>query len=318
MELTQANLDALRVTFSNAFQVAFDSVNTPLEVLATQVGSGSASNTYGWIAQQVIMREWLGQRMVQALSEHSYTLANKKFEATIGVDLDDVEDDNLGIYQGIQIPQIGQAAKKYPERMLAAVLLGVNFDKFGVSETRLGFDGKALFAGDHPCFDAGASTFDNDLDNDLTEEGLKSAIQSMAAIKGEDGFPFGAVATHLVVPKALEWPARELLQAGSLVRVVSGTGVTPVENMLKGALTLVVSELLDSAPTMWYLADCSKSLKPLLRQNRRPVEFTSRDQLTDPDVFDNRRAKHGCFWRGNVGVTLPHLIQRNTIPSASS
>lgn len=317
MEITQANLDALRVTFSNAFQVAYDTAPTPLlDAIAVNVGSGSGSNTYGWIAQQVTMREWLGSRMIQALSEHSYTLANKKFEATVGVDLDHVEDDNLGIYKSIQLPQIGQAAKKYPEKMVAATLLGVNFDKFGTAQVPLAFDGLSLFNDAHPCFDEAGSTFDNDLTNPLTEAGLKAAILAMAAIKGEDGSPFGASATHLIVPKALEWTARELLQAGSLVRTTlagtDGVAMATVENMLKGALTLVVSDWLDHAPTKWYLADCSKALKPLIMQERRAVELTVRDQLTDPIVFHDRRAEYGAFWRGNVGVSLPHLIQRNT------
>ncbi len=323
MEITQAQLDALRVTFSNAFQVAYDTAQTPLlDSITVEVGSGSGSNTYGWIAQQVTMREWLGERIIQALGEHSYALTNKKFEATVGLDLDDVEDDNLGIFKSVHIPQIGVAAKKYPEKMLAATLLGVKFDKFGTASVPKAFDGKNLFASDHPCFDVAGSTYDNDLENPLTEEGLKAAILSMAAIKGEDGSPFGASATHLVVPKALEWTARELLQAGSLVRTqiqgATGVAMTTVENMLKGALTLVVSDWLDHAPTQWYLADASKPLKPLLLQKRREVEFTSRDQLESDNVFHSRKAEYGCFWRGNAGVTLPHLIQRNTIPADSS
>lgn len=314
MELHQANLDALRVTFSNAFQVSYDAAPTPLlDAITMQVSSGTGSNTYGFLAQQLVMREWLGERIVQAMGEHSYSLVNKKFEATVGIDLDDIEDDNLGIFSGVQLPQLGVAAKKYPERMMAAVLLGVSFDNFGTAVTRLGFDGKTLFASDHPCYDAAASTFDNDLDNDLTSEGLKAAMQAFYSIKGEDGSPFGVAPTHLVVPRALEWPARELLQNS----FVPNSGAA-VENLLKGSLTLVVSDLLDLTPTVWYLADCSKALKPLLLQNRRPVEFTSRDQLTDPEVFNKRRALYGAFWRGNAGLSLPHLIQRNTIPSASS
>lgn len=323
MEITQANLDALRVTFSNAFQVAYDTTQTPLlDNVTVEVGSGSGSNTYGWIAQQATMREWIGPRIIQALAEHSYSLTNKKFESTIGLDLDDVEDDNLGIFKAVHLPQIGVAAKKYPEKMMAATLLGVKFDKFGTASVPIAFDGKALFASDHPCFDDAGSTYDNDLENDLTEAGLKAAILAMAAIKGEDGSPFGANATHLIVPKALEWVARELLQAGTLVRTTlqgaTGVAMTTVENMLKGALTLVVSEWLDHAPTVWYLADCSKPLKPLLLQKRKDVEFTSRDQLESDNVFHSRKAEYGAFWRGNAGVTLPHLIQRNTIPAPSS
>lgn len=323
MEITQENLDALRVTFSDAFQQAYDSTSTPLlDSITIEVGSGGPSNTYGWIAQQVTMREWLGPRIIQALAEHSYTLANRKFEATVGMDLDDVEDDNLGIYKSIHLPQIGVAAKKYPEKMIAATLLGVKFDNFGSAAVPKAFDGKNLFANDHPCFDDAGSTYDNDLDYDLTEEGLKAAIQAMASIRGEDGAPFGANATHLIVPKALEWRAKELVQAGSLVRTqlqgATGVAMTTVENMLKGALTVVVSDWLDSAPTKWYLADCSKVLRPTLLQVRRPVEFTSRDQLESDNVFHSRKAEYGAFWRGNAGVTLPHLIQRNTIPAESS
>ena len=44
------------------------------------------------------MREWIGDREIQNLSASDYTIKNKDYELTVGVDRNDIEDDTLGIY----------------------------------------------------------------------------------------------------------------------------------------------------------------------------------------------------------------------------
>src|SRR5688572_4648263 len=122
MIVTSASLDALRVGFGKQFEAAYQATQTWHEQLCTTVPSNTASNKYGWIAQMLRMKEWIGPRVAQNLSEHDYSLTNKSYEATVEVDRDDVEDDNLGMYSGIFMPQLGEAARKHPDVLVAGLL----------------------------------------------------------------------------------------------------------------------------------------------------------------------------------------------------
>jgi phage major head subunit gpT-like protein len=52
------------------------------------------------------MREWKGSRIIKSVSRSSYEMVAKKFEKTISISMEDVEDDNLDIY----MPSINQLA----------------------------------------------------------------------------------------------------------------------------------------------------------------------------------------------------------------
>src|SRR6185503_10776274 len=114
MLITQENLDALRTTFDMRFQTAYKSAAEVLSDLWTEVPSSTKINRYGWVAQQLRLREWIGPRIAQNLSEHDYSITNKKFEGTIELDRDDIEDDNLGMFQSVTIPGLAEAVKKHP------------------------------------------------------------------------------------------------------------------------------------------------------------------------------------------------------------
>lgn len=52
------------------------------------------------------MREWIGEREVQALAAYDYLIKNKKFEMTIGVPRDDIEDDKYGVYTPLFLKEL--------------------------------------------------------------------------------------------------------------------------------------------------------------------------------------------------------------------
>ena len=73
MLITNTALQALRVGFKTEFQDAFDAVPKMKDRVAKTVRSTTAMNTYGWLKSLTGMREWLGNRIVDNLSEASYT-----------------------------------------------------------------------------------------------------------------------------------------------------------------------------------------------------------------------------------------------------
>jgi hypothetical protein len=47
------------------------------------VPSSSASETLGWLGQFPKMREWLGDRVINSLAMHGWTITNRRFESTV-------------------------------------------------------------------------------------------------------------------------------------------------------------------------------------------------------------------------------------------
>ena len=307
MIITRANLDALRVTLVQTFGAAYAAATPELEKIATTVPSSTKSNTYGWLAQQVTLREWIGQRVTQNLSEHDYTLPNKSFEGTVELDRDDVADDNLGHFEVIAIQQLAEATKKHPDRQIAALL----------AANPLAFDGLSLFHNSHPTFAPAGSTqtYDNEFASTaLTALNLEAVMAVMASYVGEDGQPLEVRPTHILVPPQLEITAKQIVSSATYSARVSGEGADniAVDNPLRGVVDVIVSKRLAGAPTVWYPMDLSKAIKPVIRQLRQAPNFVSRDNPQDPKVFDLKKFTYGVDLRDAYGVSLPFLIARCT------
>ena len=154
MIISQANLDALRVGYNAAFKNGLGMAAMQKDRVAMTIKSSTASNAYGWLNQMPGMREWIGARVIQNLAESSYTITNKHFEETVGVDRNDIEDDNLGQYSML-MTRLGEAASAFPEQLVWDLL------KAGFSTNC--YDGQFFFDTDHPIVlaDGTTSTFAN-------------------------------------------------------------------------------------------------------------------------------------------------------------
>lgn len=308
MIITQATLDALRTQFTLGFDAAYQATEVWHTKLATQVPSSAKSNTYGWVVDQTRMREWIGPRVALNLSEHEYVLKNKRYEATIELDRDDIEDDNLGLFANVTVPQLAEAARKHADELIADMLA------LNSGNGPLAFDGKNLFADDHPTFDAAGTTYGNKFSLSLCADNVEQVWETMTSYTGQSGRPLLVRPNALIVPPQLYRPALEIMNAAWIVKAqtnVAGSenvGGAAVDNVMKGWMEVIMIEEFASDPTRWYVADLSKAIKPLLVQNRRPDQFVSRDDPADPKVFDQAKFTYGVDNRRNVGVSLPFLI----------
>lgn len=149
MQLTSANIQALQVGFNTTFNNAFNDAPSDYDKIAMTTQSTHSSETYAWMGKTTAFREWLGDRVIQNLSASDYTIKNKKFENTIGVDRDDIEDDSFGVYTPL-IAQLGQDAKSHPDTLV--------FDLLKNGFTNLCYDGQYFFDTDHS---VGSTTYSN-------------------------------------------------------------------------------------------------------------------------------------------------------------
>lgn len=139
--ITPDVLASLQRGFKTSFQKGFASQPAIYTSLATVVMSTGSEETYGWLGDFPKLREWIGARHVKALSAKGYSIKNRKFEATVGVERDDIEDDRLGIYAP-RFEMMGQSAAAHPDEIL--------FELINQAFASTCYDGQNFFDTDHP------------------------------------------------------------------------------------------------------------------------------------------------------------------------
>ena len=145
MIINKANLSILHTGYKAAFAAAFSGAAIDYDQLVLEVKSGTAIETYGWLGATTRFREWIGDRVVQNLGLHDYSIKNKSFENTVGVPREAIEDDQYGVYSPL-MAQLGQDAKEHPAELVYA-LLQAGF-------TGKCYDGQYFFDTDHPVIGA--------------------------------------------------------------------------------------------------------------------------------------------------------------------
>lgn len=158
--------NALRALYT-AVKTAFNQgqkTYTPLwQRIATLVNSTTAQENYAWLGEFSRLREWLGERQVNKMKVHDYTIKNKKYEATEGIASDYIEDDTYGILMP-KFEDMGYAAATHPDELVFELL-------------KNGFD--------TPCYD-GQNFFDTD--HPVGEDGNEVSVSNMQAGAGEPWF----------------------------------------------------------------------------------------------------------------------------------
>lgn len=242
------------------------------------------------------LRRWEGDRKVVGGKAYDYRVTPEKFELTLGIPIEEIEDDNIAAWQNT-ILDMGVQIELWPDDLVAAVLLA--------GESGLGFDSKAFFANDHSL--KSGTTIDNLFGSTtLTKANVAAVIAEMKGWVGEDGRPLRIEPNLLVVPPALEDDAIEICQSNILAKVFgSNTAAAGVDNTMRGRLELLVlSELAADAggsDADWYVMDTSKPTKPLVFVERVAPTITNKNSSTDDNVFNDDEIRVGVRARGTAG-----------------
>lgn len=296
MNITPANLQGIYIGYNLRYQAAFGAAQPFYAKIATTVPSTTKSNTYAWMDKIPKMRKWVGDRVIQNLTARSYTLDNEKFELTLAISADDIEDDNIGVYQPT-VDMMGQSAATYPDDLVAVLMKN--------GQANVGYDGQFFFDTDHPVNldDSGAGTQSNFLTGTpLNPANFAAARAQMMSWVGADGKNLGAKPTVLAVPPLLENTARVIVEAEN-ISIAGGGSQT---NVYKGAAEVVVIPDLAGgvADTEWYLLDAGKPIRPFVFQNRKSPVFTMHTDPKDPSVLQRDEFIYEAKARGAAGYSL--------------
>lgn len=308
MQITPQTIDAIFYTFGTQFQAAYDSQTPWCGQTCTHVPSSGRENRYAWLDKLPVMREWVGERQIQNAIARGYSVVNKDWELTVEVDRNDILDDNLGVYAPI-VQSMGVQAKLWPDYRCAEVLQ--------LGKTITAFDGQAFFSASHPknIDDAAAGTYQNLWTTTaLTPTNYNTVRSAMLSYLGRDGKTLNVRPTLLIVPPQLEQAGRQILNADFIApaAALGGNAASVVQsNTLKGSAELLVVPQLSNEPTVWYLADTTKPVKPMLFQTRKAPELIPYVNPSDPELFRRKKFVYGVDSRGECGFTLPFLMARS-------
>lgn len=154
MDITAAALAALNIAFTTAFNERLTGVPTTYGRVAMTVNSTTRNQAYPKLSELGPMREWVGERFIERLEADGFVIRNRKFEKTVSVQVDDISDDQVGIYAPI-VSDMGQVAAELPDDLVWEQLeMGFDTEHY---------DGQMFFDTDHPIMaeDGSETSFSN-------------------------------------------------------------------------------------------------------------------------------------------------------------
>lgn len=308
-----ADLAALDKTIKAGFMDAFGarSYVPKHPLIASRQTSTSKKNIYPIAIDAATIREWTeGERVRNGLVLNGPTVTNQKWELTYSIRREDLDDDLSGAV-AMALSRVRSGAGKYlrhPDKLVFSV----------VKDNSTSLDGLALFSASHKVnpADPGSATYSNTTTGALTLANVASARAAMMELKSADGDVANEDPNVLLVPPALENTARKIAQADQLVYSATATD-SPETNVWRGAFTVVVAPQLSAAhggsDTAWYLIDATDTEdRPLIFQEREPVEIVSFFSPTDDNVFELDEYVWGTRARYTAAAGNPKKIVRRT------
>lgn len=291
MIVNQQALQGITTGFKTIFNKVFNETKTDWDKIATKVPSETGEESYKWLGKIPRMREWIGDREIQNLTGSDYTIKNKDFELTIGVDRNDIEDDKIGVYNPV-VQDIAQSTATFPDTLVFKLLL----DGF---ENKC-YDGQPFFSDAHKI---GKKSISNKGTKALTSESYAEARKAIMSIKDENGESLRIIPDTIVVPPALEDTARKILLADQ----IDGT-----TNIYKDTAKLLVVPELAGNDTAWYLLCTTKPLKPIIYQERKAPKFDALIDDKDENVFMRKQYLYGVHSRANGGYGFWQMAYGST------
>ncbi len=294
MVINQKNLNSLFVGYSAMFNKAFSETPVNYPKIAMTIPSETNETTYAWMGQIPNMREWIGSREIQNLMVHDYVVKNRTFELTLKIPVNDIADEQYGVYAPL-VSEMGLSAKKHPDSL--------TFDLLRDGFKRKCYDGVSFFSDSHPMGGQDKAVQSNMGNKKLTAESYTEARSQMMTIKGESHRSLNIVPDLLVVAPQKEAIARELLFAD----LIAGSS-----NVNKNTCDLLVVPELSDYAEQWYLFCTKRYVKPFVFQEREKPKLVCKNKENDDNVFFDDEVIYGIKARYNVGFGLWQLAYGST------
>lgn len=184
--------------------------------------SDQESETYPWLGQSPVMREWIGGRQAKGFRDNGITIANKTYESTMRVPLAWLRRDKTGQIM-VRIAEQTERANAHWAKLLNQLIID--------GEATACYDGQYFFDTDHSEGDSG--TQDNDIAVDIStttaptagemETAILKAIQQIIGFKDDQGEPMNENAQKFLVMVPVPFMSAAAAALGSSIIIDSST-----------------------------------------------------------------------------------------------
>lgn len=147
MILNQKTLGDLNTSFTALYNAGFATaanLSKDYLQLAMETTSTGADEAYGWLRDMPRMSEWLAERTIRNIAAEDFKIKNRKFESTVKVKADHIEDDNIGQYSQL-FQALGAESARHPNELVFSLLAN--------AFTTICYDGQYFIDTDHPVLD---------------------------------------------------------------------------------------------------------------------------------------------------------------------
>jgi len=300
MIVNALSLSALNVQVNKTFQDALAELTPLIDKIASRVPSATTSNNYPLGGLTGAMRQWLGDRQVQNLVAYVESVTNLKYEQTLGVPKEDIEDDQVGWITAV-VQQMAREGTQHPWRTAITELMTNGF-----STDYLKQDGMAFFSATHTWAGSKYTTAqDNLTDEVLDEAAVYTGLQFFDEVKGPNGNILGYEPDVFLAAADMRSTVEQLF-----FQTVQSTGES---NPLFGRFTRENVIIGHGIPDgYWAMLCCNAPVKPVVFQERRKFSMTSMTNLTDENVFKRDEFEWGTDYRGAVACIAWWLVYGST------
>lgn len=140
MKVDFPGLKSINDGLNLAYNTQFWAASTIYKTVSSEFTSTGAEEVYPRLNMTKGLREFIGEREVNRLSLDTFRIRNKKFEETIAISRDDVEDDKYGIFTPLAAT-MGMDAGQQPDLMISSLIKN--------GHTTLAADGQNFFDTSH-------------------------------------------------------------------------------------------------------------------------------------------------------------------------
>jgi phage major head subunit gpT-like protein len=310
-----------------------DPLEAHWQAIATEIPVKGSQYVDAWTGLMPKARVWQGDRVVNTPSLQTYTVIPKPFELTYAIDRFHLDDDIHDAYFRM-IPDLVRQTRRWESYEIRDMLENAGA---WTGAYQNGPDGVSFFNTAHAIdiYNSGLGNYSNDFSGGganvtytkanggtvsiLTGGGFgvtafKTLYEYMFTLKGEDNERLGIRPDTLMHPVNLKTEVEVVIkntffappawgnltsQAGAAENAFRRFGVTPYMN-----------EFLND-PQMWYLADTSRSFKPIRWGMREAWRIVPRMNEDDPVVFDTHNFLIGGWARGMPIWSYSFLMSRS-------
>lgn len=291
------------------FNQAFNLAQPQIDKIALRVDSGRVELVnHRWMRGIPGMRELIDTRVINNLSTDGFVVTNKLWEDTVSIPRVDLERDQFGVYAPM-VTKLGETAKLHRD------VLGFSLLSDALSTpTITAYDGIAFY-GNHNANRVLA--FNNKVSGAgsvFSEPALITGITSLRNRRDSHGnlLAAGQKRPLLIVPPALEFPAKKLANLSFVVQTAPGSGASSAtnqasgaENILQGTFDVEVCPYLKTS-TEWHLTLVDPVFKPIVWQVEQDIEFLGYDKFLAEWAM-NDKFVNGVRALYNVAVGLPEM-----------